>query len=177
MHELRKHRARPVGDVFLDNAGRERAVYIYIINSPPKLGNDRRICNAVNVEYRRPRHALAADDGAFDLKSGIGDALSDKRGVGAKGLGEAVLAALERFLHRRLADAALYLLRPQLKAHRAPFVLEYDRAAALRDIADDIVKARAQLRLRAVHRTVEQPLSGYRDSRAQKLGKRPQNIL
>ena len=64
-----------------------------------------------------------------------------------------------------------------LKAHRAPFVLEYDRAAALRDIADDIVKARAQLRLRAVHRTVEQPLSGYRNSRAQKLGKRPQNIL
>ena len=177
MNQLRKHRARPVGDVFLDNAGRERTVYIYIINSALKLRGDRRICNAVNVEYRRLRHALAANDGAFDLKSGIGDALAHKGGVGAKGLGEAVLAALERFLHRRLADAALYLLRPQLKAHRAPFVLEYDRAAALRDIADDIVKARAQLRLRAVHRTVEQPLSGYRNSRAQKLGKRPQNIL
>ena len=100
-----------------------------------------------------------------------------KVGVGDVLIGAAALAALERLFHCRLADAALYLLRPQLKAHRAPFVLEYDRAAALRDIADDIVKARAELRLRAVHRTVEQPLSGYRNSRALKLGKRPQNIL
>ena len=177
MQHLRKNRARPVGDVLLDDAGREGAVYIYIINTPFELGDDRGVGHAVDVEYRRLCQALAAEKSAFDLQRGVCDALSHEGGVGAQGLGEAVLAAFEGFLKRRLADAALDLRAAVFKAHGAPFVLENDSAAALRYIADYIVERRAQRRLRAVHRAVEKPLRRKCDSRAKNLGQGPQHVL
>ena len=177
MQQLRENRARPVGDILLDNAGGQRAVDIYIINAPPELRYERGVGDAVEPEYRRLRPALAADDRTFYLQRGARNAPPHEGGVGAQGLGEAVLAALERLFHRRLADGALYLLRAHFKAHGAALIFKQHCAAALRYIGDYRVERRAPLRLRAVHGALEQSLRGKLRSRAQKLGQRAQEEL
>ena len=177
MYDLREHGTRPVGYAGLDDARGEHAVDVDGVKAALKLLDDLGVCDAVNVHYRRPREALAAEGRVFDLERGIGDAPPHERGVGAQDLGEAVLAALEGFFYRGLADAALVLLGAYLKGHRLGGLVEHDRAAALRYVRHDVVEGRAQFCLSAVNGALHQPLRRGGCPAAQKIRQRAQNVL
>ena len=180
VQELRKGRARRVGDGFLHDAGGQEPVDVEGLEARAERGHRFRLGDAVHIEHGQARVGLAADRQLPELEGGRAEPAPHQAGVDPQGLDEGVLGALDGLLEARLAHGAAALV-PDLEADGLLDAVEEQRAGAVRQIGHDRVEALAALGRVAVYCAGEDALETLLlvggGVGAQGIGERAQDLL